>query len=102
MIRNVVMGKQRGNPDSETWDQDRDQLLQGLEGIRGLNPPGLLDMKVGLDAKLREGGWDFAITNDWVDANAYHQYDTDEEHNVYRKMIASACDQLARVQFTID
>ena len=43
----------------------------------------------------------FAITNDWVDGEAYHHCDVDPEHKVYRDQIAAQCDEVARVQFDV-
>lgn len=93
MIRNVVLGKVRPGMDAE--------LSEGLTGIAGLKLPGLLAMHIGRDVGLREGGWTFAITNDWTDADAYRNYDADPEHVTFRAMVGAACDQLARVQFEI-
>jgi hypothetical protein len=91
MIRNVVIGRVR--PGMEA------QLSEGLAGIAALDLPGLIAMQVGTDAGLREGSWSFAVTNDWVDVDAYRNYDVDPEHGRFRAMIAGACDELARVQF---
>ena len=98
MIRNVVMGKIK-DPDDAA---EQVQLDEGLAGIAGLDLPGQLAMQIGRDAGLREGGWTFAITNDWVDADAYRTYDLDEEHNRYRAMIVEVVSDVARVQFEID
>ncbi len=96
MIRNVVLG--RLDPDAD--DETRFALDTALLGIAGLRPAGLVGpMRIGYDAGLREGGWSFAITNDWVDVAAYSAYDTDAEHNEFRALIARACAELARVQF---
>ena len=59
-------------------------------------------MHVGRDLGLREGGWSFAITNDWADEDAYRGYDLDEEHNrVRREMFAPICEQIVRVQLAL-
>ena len=80
----------------------RDQQLdEGLAGIGALQLPGLLANRVGVDVGLRAGGWSFAITNDWVDTDAYRRYDADPEHNRYRALIVEVCEQVARVQFEI-
>lgn len=51
---------------------------------------------------MREGGWNFAITNDWADVESYRVYDADEEHNRLRsEVFAPICENLARVQFTV-
>ena len=96
MIRNVVLGRIDPAADEET----RFGLDAGMLGIVGLRPPGLVGlMRLGYDAGLREGGWDFAITNDWVDADAYRAYDADPEHGEFRAKIVLACSEMARVQF---
>jgi Stress responsive A/B Barrel Domain len=97
MIRNVVMGKLKNPSDPAASSQ----LDEGLAGIAALDLPGQLAMHVGRDAGLREGAWTFAITNDWVDAEAYRAYDIDEEHNRHRRLIVEVCD-VARVQLAID
>jgi hypothetical protein len=102
MIRNVVAGRLR--PASSETERAADAALmrQGLAGIAALRFPGLLAMAVGTDARIRDGGWDFAITNDWQDADAYRVYDTDEEHNrIRREIFAVICQDIARVQFEI-
>ena len=100
MIRNVVVGRLRPTDDPQQRAADMALLEVGLAGIAGL--PGLLAMDVGLDVGLREGGWSFAITNDWQDADAYRVYDADEEHNrLRREIFAVVCDQIARVQFQV-
>ncbi|UEA57994.1 Dabb family protein [Gordonia otitidis] len=98
MIRNVVMGRLRP-ADGEAALRDRRQLDEGLAGIAALRLPGLLSNRIGLDLGLREGGWSFAITNDWVDADAYRTYDLDPEHYRFRAMVVEVCEQVARVQF---
>ncbi|GGG15930.1 hypothetical protein GCM10007304_32520 [Rhodococcoides trifolii] len=94
MIRNVVMGRLR-------HEADRMQLETALAGIAALKLPGLLSNHTGFDAGLRGGGWTFAITNDWQDAESYRVYDLDPEHNVYRRSIVEVCDDVARVQFEL-
>jgi Stress responsive A/B Barrel Domain len=78
MIRNVVVGRLRP-------EADRDQLDQALIGMTRLGIEGLLDVRVGQDAGLRPGTWDYAITADFTDADAYRRYDEDEEHNRLRR-----------------
>ena len=96
MIRNVVLGRL----DPAATEEARFGLDAGLLGLAGMRPVGLVGpMRIGFDAGLREGGWSFAITNDWVDAAAYQAYDLDEEHGGYRAMVGRACAEVARVQF---
>lgn len=93
MIRNVVLGRLNDGV-------DRAQVEPGLAAIAALQPDGLIDCKVGVDLRLRDESWDFAITSDFVDEAAYQAYDRDDEHNrVRREMIAPLCAELARVQF---
>ncbi len=102
MIRNVVVGRLRpaGNPAQEAADAAL--LQEGLAGIAALTFPGMLANNVGSDLALRDGGWSFAITNDWQDADAYRVYDADEEHNrLRREIFAKICQDIARVQIQI-
>jgi hypothetical protein len=94
MIRNVVVGRVRpGVP--------RQQVEEALAAIVALDPPGCLDMRVGVDAGLREGNWGFAITADFADEDAYRRYDLEEEHNrVRRELFGPICEEIVRVQFT--
>ena len=94
MIRNVVVG--RLNPGTELA-----AIEPGLAAIVALEPRGLLDCRVGRDLRLRDESWDFAITCDFVDEDAYRSYDKDVEHNrIRREMFAPFCSEIARVQFT--
>jgi len=102
MIRNVVVGRLRPADDPAQRAADAALLAEGLAGIAALGCPGLLAMHVGTDAGLREGGWSFAITNDWQDAGAYQAYDGDAEHNrIRREIFAVICADIARVQFEL-
>jgi Stress responsive A/B Barrel Domain len=102
MIRNVVVGRLRPADDPAQRAADAALLASGLAGIAALKFAGLLTMHVGTDLSLREGGWTFAITNDWQDAEAYRVYDEDEEHNrLRREIFAEICQDIARVQFEI-
>ena len=95
MLRNVVMGQLRDG-------QDPARLDEALAAVAALDLPGLVSMHVGRDLGLRAGGWSFAITNDWVDEDAYRGYDLDEEHNrVRRELFAPICEQTVRVQIAL-
>jgi hypothetical protein len=103
MIRNVVVGRLRSATDPGQRAADVALLLEGLAAIAALKFPGLLAMNVGTDLGLRDGGWTFAITNDWQDVDAYRVYDADEVHNRLRREIFSViCEDIARVQFRLD
>ncbi len=102
MIRNVVLGRLRETTDQAKSAADSAALDEGLAGIAALRFAGLLSMHTGRDLGLREGGWSFAITNDWADADSYRVYDEDAEHNrLRRELFAPICEELARVQFTV-
>ena len=95
MIRNVVVGRLK--PGADRRDAER-----ALAAIVALAPDGCVDMRVGLDAGLREGNWGFSITADFTDADAYRHYDLEEEHNRIRlEMFAPICEQIVRVQFEV-
>jgi hypothetical protein len=95
VIRNVVMGRLR--PDVPTGTVE-----EALAAIIALAPDGCIDMKVGVDAGLREGNWSFSITADFVDEDAYRRYDLDEEHNrIRREMFAPISAEIARIQFVV-
>src|SRR5690242_7421859 len=97
MVRNVVLGRVRDDLD----DAQQRALDDALAGIAALALPDLVDMKLGRDLGLRDGGWSFAITNDWTDAEAYRAYDTGEEHNRHRAVLVGLCEQVARVQIEL-
>ena len=93
MIRNVVVGRVRP-------DVPRAQLEEALAAIVALDPPGCLDMRVGVDAGLREGNWSFSITADFSDEESYRRYDLEQEHNrVRRELFDPICEEIVRVQF---
>jgi hypothetical protein len=93
MIRNVVLGRLRPDVSAETVEE-------ALAAIVALNPDGCLDMRVGVDAGLREGNWSFSIVGDFVDEEAYRAYDLDEEHNrIRREVFAPISEEIARIQF---
>ena len=102
MIRNVVVGRLRPTEDPAQQAADAALLQEGLAAIAALRFPGLIAMSTGTDLGLRDGGWSFAITNDWQDADAYRVYDEDEEHNrLRREIFAPICQDIARVQFQV-
>ncbi len=95
MIRNVVVGRLKDGADQALLDE-------ALNGLLLLPLDGLLEMQVGRDAGLCEGGWDYAITADFADADAYRRYDVDEEHDrLRRKLFDVLSEEIARVQFEI-
>jgi hypothetical protein len=95
MIRNVVMGRLRPDADLELLDR-------GLAGIVGLGIEGMTDVRVGRDAGLRAGNWDYTITADFADQAAYRAYDEDEEHNRLRREIFGPLSaEIARIQIEV-
>jgi stress responsive alpha/beta barrel protein len=95
VIRHVVLG--RLGPDA-----DPDRLEEGLAGMRRLHVEGLLGLHTGRDAGLREGNWDYAITADLLDAEAYRRYDADEEHNrIRREYLGPLSTEVVRCQFEV-
>ena len=93
MIRNVVLGRLRAGVAPAA-------IEPALAAIVALEPEGLLDCRVGRDLRLREESWDFAITSDFVDEQAYRAYDREAEHNrVRQEMFVPLCVEIARVQF---
>jgi hypothetical protein len=103
VIRNVVVGRLRPADDPAQQAADAALLREGLAGMAALSFPGMLSMNVGANLGLREGGWSFAITNDWQDADSYRVYDADEEHNrLRREIFGKICQDIARVQFDLD
>ena len=102
MIRNVVVGRLRQSGDPAQQAADAALLQEGLAAIAALKFPGMLAMNVGCDLALRDGGWSFAITNDWQDADSYRVYDADGEHNrLRREIFATICQDIARVQIDV-
>jgi hypothetical protein len=95
-VRNVVTGKLNPGVSRET-------LEAALAAIVALDPEGCLAVHAGVDAGLREGNWSFAITNDFVDVEAYQRYDLDPAHvKVRGEMFAPICQDIARVQFSLE
>jgi Stress responsive A/B Barrel Domain len=95
VIRNVVVGRLRHGADEEL-------LAEALQGLLLLPLDGLLEMHVGRDAGLREGTWDYVITADFADAEAYRRYDADQEHKrLRRELFDVLSEEIARVQFEI-
>ena len=96
MIRNVVLIK------LQSPATDAARLDEALAAIEALDPPGCVSMRTGRDLALREGGWDGAITADFVDEAAYRAYDAEAERNRIRAELCGAISaQVARVQFEV-
>lgn len=95
VIRNVVVGRLLAGVPQQTVEH-------ALAAIVALRPEGCLDMRVGVDAGLRPGNWDFSITADFVDEDAYRRYDLEAEHNrVREELFAPICQDIVRVQFEV-
>lgn len=95
MIRNVVVGRLRPGVPRETVEA-------ALAAIVALEPPGCLDVRVGVDVGLRPGNWSYAITADFADEDAYRAYDAEAEHNRIRaEMFAPISEDVVRIQFDV-
>jgi hypothetical protein len=96
VIRNVVLGRLRP-------DADLARLDEGLQALRALRVEGLVQLRCGRDAGLREGNWDYTVTADLADEDAYRRYDEDAEHNrIRRDLLGPVSQETARVQFVVD
>ena len=95
MIRNVVVGRLKPGA-------GREDAEKALAAIMALEPEGCLDMRVGVDAGLREGNWDFSITADFADVESYQRYDVEEEHNrIRRELFAPIAEDTVRIQIEV-
>ena len=95
MFRNLVLG--RLHPDA-----DRARLTAAFRALEALGLEGTLEVRAGFDAGLREGGWDYAITGDFADVEAYRRYDLDDEHNrLRREEFGPLSSEIARVQLEL-
>jgi hypothetical protein len=95
MVRNIVVIhlKDGTSPEAVT------SLKAALEAMR---IPGLLQMTVGPDLRLREGNADVGIVSDLADDAAYRVYDADEEHNrIRRELVAPIAASVDRCQFEV-
>jgi stress responsive alpha/beta barrel protein len=93
VIRNVVVGRLKDGVAGE-------EVERALAAIAALELEGCLDMRVGVDAGLREGNWDWSITADFAAVEAYRRYDLDDEHNrIRREMFAPISEEIVRIQF---
>lgn len=95
MIRNLVLG--RLHPDA-----DRNRIARAFRTLEALGLEGTLEVRADFDAGLREGGWDYAITGDFADVEAYRRYDADAEHNrLRREEFGPLSSEIARVQLEL-
>lgn len=94
MIRNVVLVKLKPGYDAAA-------VAAIQEGLRNLRCPGTVGYTVGDDLGMRDGTWSFAIVGDFADADAYHGYEADPEHNALRVRLAEHAEQAARVQYAL-
>jgi hypothetical protein len=96
MIRHVVLGRLKPGVEPAA-------MQPVLQAIAALRTPGLLDCRTGLDARLRDATWDFAITADFVDEAGYRAYDRDPEHDrIRRDELLPLTEELVRVQFATE
>lgn len=95
MIRSVIAVKFKPATTPE-------QTAALVDAMRRFQSEGLIRMDCGVDLGLREGNWDYCLTADFVDQDAYAHYDKDPEHNRIRRQIAAAITETAvRVQFEV-
>ena len=95
IIRNVVLGRLRE-------DADRARLEEALAAMLNLDVEGLVEIRTGTDAGLRDGNWHYCITVDLTDADAYRRYDEEAEHNrLRREYFGPLSADIVRVQFAI-
>jgi hypothetical protein len=93
VIRNVVLGRLQEGADVGRLDEALAAMLQ-------LQVDGLTEIRAGRDRGLRPANWDYAITVDLVDVDAYRRYDEDEEHNrIRREYFGPLSVEIARCQF---
>lgn len=96
MIRHCVMF---------TWNEDVDELVKtqvaaGLDRLALL--PGVVAYLHGPDAGLAEGNWDYVVTGDFVDADAYRGYSTDTGHlELIETLIRPNISARAAIQFSL-
>ncbi len=94
MIRNVAIFRLK-------VDADRSSVVQAIEALEALRTPGMHGIRCGLDAGLKEGNWDLAVVADFEDADAYREYDRDDEHNRIRQRLSTLVESGARCQFEV-
>src|ERR1700722_11069519 len=95
MIRSVTAIKLKAGAKREQVDD----LIRAMQRVR---VEGMHRLDSGGDLGLREGNWDFALTADFDDREAYLRSDRSSEHNRIRREIAEAItDAAVRVQFEI-
>lgn len=83
----------------DSTDESRAALAASL---RRLSVPGMRALTCGSDRGLRPGNWDFAVTVDLADADAYRAFDSDPAHNRIRSQIAPFVKASARVQYELE
>jgi hypothetical protein len=95
LIRSVIVIKFKPGT---TIDRVR-ELIRAMDCLR---VDGMLSLRSGIDLGLREGNWDYALTADFADHDAYRRYDQDVEHNRIRRELSAAITESAvRVQFDV-
>ncbi len=78
------------------------QVRELMDAMAGVRVPGMRRLVCGPDLGLREGNWDYALTVDFDDSEAYKAYDMDPEHNRIRREIAAEITKSSvRVQFEL-
>jgi hypothetical protein len=95
MVRNIVI--------IHLKDGTTPEAVQALKtALEAMRVPGLLQMTVGVDLRLRDGNADVGIVSDLADEAAYRVYDADEEHNrIRRELVAPIAASVDRCQFLV-
>lgn len=95
MLRHVVVFRWAAG----TTDQQIDALRRGLEALPAMIPQ-LRDYRVGPDAGLVDGSWDFAVVADVDDAAACRAYlDHPAHEKVAAELIRPLIAERAAVQY---
>jgi len=95
MIRSVIAVKFKAG----TTPAQARSLVDAMQGVR---VDGMRSLDCGTDLGLKDGNWDYALTADFDDQDAYTRYDLDPEHNRIRREIGAGMTESAvRVQFEL-
>lgn len=78
-----------------------DAINSMIRGLRSLQVDGMRNLECGRDLGLRQGNWDYVLTADFEDANAFRRFDEHPEHARIRAAIGPHVRAAVRVQFEI-
>lgn len=95
MIRNVTLVEFKPDTPAEHIERITEATLK-------LSVPGMRAITVGADAGLKEGNMSYAVVADFDDADAYHAFDTDPEHErIRRELTRPVFVRYERVQYAL-